>query len=218
MDKSKDFLRVTEAASMMGVDYKTVYRLIRNGKLPASKPGGIYLIRLADVNRLLEQGQVALTSTEESPLATEVLRCGQCLRLIESDAQIGGVCERESCEEILCAACWLPQNENFCHKHLPTREQRYEAARKEFAAGRLPALASAREARQMEMNFLSRFDHKVRQIATLKNPLNNSLYKNLNWDAAHTQGDAASEVMSLLNSGFLDAATLAAVPLNAYST
>ena len=63
MDKSKDFLRVTDAAAMLGVDYKTVYRLIRNGKLPASKPGGIYLIRLADVNRLLEQGQVALTST-----------------------------------------------------------------------------------------------------------------------------------------------------------
>ena len=55
------FLSIQEAADYLGVDYKTVYRLVRAGKLPAGKFGGMYRIRRDDLEAYF-QAQVAVTA------------------------------------------------------------------------------------------------------------------------------------------------------------
>lgn len=214
-----DFIKIADAASRLGVEPKTIYRLIKSGKLTATKPsGGVYLIRVDDVNTLLAQGRSDLLTTITP--TSEVLRCGRCLRLIESDAQIGGVCAHEACEEVLCVSCWGDNSdtaERLCHKHSPTREQRYAQAQRAHNAGQLKVLVASHEARQRELTFISRFDQKVRQIVTLKNPVTNTVYKNIDWNTAHSAADSSAEVMSLLNTGFLDAEAASTLPFNSRS-
>lgn len=48
----KDFLSIKEAAVLIGVSERTLYRLMKNGSLKAHKLGGRTIIRRADVDQL----------------------------------------------------------------------------------------------------------------------------------------------------------------------
>ncbi len=186
MGRTPSLLSLTDAASALGMDCKTVYRLICAGKLPAIKRNGAYMIQQEDINQLEQcdlEGE-SLTGMSVVVGTNEALRCGLCLRLIEVGTKVGGACVHEGCEEILCDLCWHPSGAQLCHRHLPTREQRYEAARREWAAGRLPVLVSACEARQCELNFINRFEHKVCQVITQIDPVGGAIFHNPTWDTA----------------------------------
>ncbi len=43
------FLSIQEAADILGVQYKTVYRLVRDGELPAAKIRSVYRIKYEDL-------------------------------------------------------------------------------------------------------------------------------------------------------------------------
>ena len=45
------YMTITQAAAYMGVSVKSVRRYIHNYGLPATKPGGLYLIRREDLER-----------------------------------------------------------------------------------------------------------------------------------------------------------------------
>ena len=52
------YFTVTQAAQHLGVSVKSIRRYIHNYGLPASKPGGIYLIKKDDLERWAsENGQ-----------------------------------------------------------------------------------------------------------------------------------------------------------------
>ena len=53
----KHWLKIAEAAEHVGVSRMTVYRWIRQGKLPSHKVGGIVRVKLEDVDKLLEEGR-----------------------------------------------------------------------------------------------------------------------------------------------------------------
>lgn len=45
----RPFLSIQEAADILGVQYKTVYRLVRDGELPAAKIRSVYRIKYEDL-------------------------------------------------------------------------------------------------------------------------------------------------------------------------
>ncbi len=46
---------ITEAATMLGLGRSSIYRLINDGKLDPVRLGGRTLIRIADIERLVER-------------------------------------------------------------------------------------------------------------------------------------------------------------------
>lgn len=49
------YLSVKDVAQQLGVDIKTIYRLIRKGDLPAGKIGNVYRLRQSDVDSYVER-------------------------------------------------------------------------------------------------------------------------------------------------------------------
>jgi len=49
------FLSIEEAAKLLGVDYKTIYRLVRSGEIPAARIGRVYRIKRKDLDEFFER-------------------------------------------------------------------------------------------------------------------------------------------------------------------
>jgi excisionase family DNA binding protein len=58
MGNIKPFLSVREVADYLDIDYKTVYRLVRKGEIPAVKVGGVYRVRRTELESYLERQSV----------------------------------------------------------------------------------------------------------------------------------------------------------------
>jgi excisionase family DNA binding protein len=50
---------IQAAAALLAVDYKTIYRLIQSGALPAAKIGRVYRLALEDVERFFQDRKAA---------------------------------------------------------------------------------------------------------------------------------------------------------------
>ena len=85
--KDSEYMKIGEAAQFLGVARRTVYRRIWSGDLAASKVGGLYYIRRADLEAMLDSGRKK-ASPQEEHRPQPALKCGACFRLLESDAQI----------------------------------------------------------------------------------------------------------------------------------
>lgn len=81
MDK---LLTLEEAADLLGVDYKTVYRLVRSGDLPAGKVGRVYRIAPVDLESYFE------STKPQKPFAMRDVRCAVTGKHIVSELDIGG--------------------------------------------------------------------------------------------------------------------------------
>ena len=51
----KSYLSIQEAAENLGVEYKTVYRLVKQGEIPAGKIGRVFRIRREDLDAYFER-------------------------------------------------------------------------------------------------------------------------------------------------------------------
>ena len=74
------FLTLEEAAERLGVEYKTVYRLVRSGDIPAGKVGRIYRIRDEDLEGYFER-QKRLLARETSRSGLTALEGRRCAAL-----------------------------------------------------------------------------------------------------------------------------------------
>lgn len=211
---NSDFLKIPEAARYLGVTRRWVYRRIWSGDLPASKVGGLYFIQRQDIDALLEQGKLGGTMKEE--VKENLLKCGHCFRLLESDTLIGDVCQAENCEQLICTQCLVDGN-RFCVEHLPDKDQLWEGALEDFRQGRIPLLVKASQARLREVNFIQRFQTRLSSISTLRHPLTDEMLAVSDWEALLEGGDEQAEVMRLMNKAVLEAEWLAKVPLNVFA-
>ena len=109
-----DFLSLKEAAEYLNVKYKTVYRLVRDGRLPAVKIGGVYRIRRQDLEAYVELQRIV-------PPQVSIPRCSICGRPIASELSLGGYCQAEGCNEPICFACWQWEHQRFCPVHQAER-------------------------------------------------------------------------------------------------
>lgn len=81
MDK---LLTLEDAAEVLGVDYKTVYRLVRAGEIPAGRVGRVYRIAPNDLKAYFE------STKPHSPVALRDVRCCVTGKRIVSELDIGG--------------------------------------------------------------------------------------------------------------------------------
>ncbi len=216
---TKQFLSIKDAAEYLGVDYKTVYRLVRSGELPAGKIGGVYRIRQIDLEQFFDRQKSQLADGEWTPVnagTLDLLKCGRCFRLIPTEDQIGGPCRRadEGCDEMLCQSCWAQVPDRACNAHRLTPADKLAAARDQLRAGQITLIVTALEARQREQAFIARFDRKVREIDRIRHPLDGQVYVIGDWDAIRHASDETAALMEHLHVGYLDKHVAERLPLN----
>lgn len=213
------FLSIQDAAEYLGVDYKTVYRLVRAGKLPAGKFGGMYRIRREDLEAYF-QAQVVQTagrSQEMAMIPTETpLKCGSCYRLLRSPREIAGTCAQSGCSQPICSICW-GNGMRHCADHRPGEQERLAQAQAALANGEIQRLVTAVTARQLEQAWIARFDEKVRDIGSLYHPGTAEVLRVADWAPFHSTDDETLQLMRMLNVGFLDRASQATLPHNELS-
>ena len=115
-----DFLGIKEAAEYLSVGYKTIYRLVRSGELPAGKIGGVYRIRKEDIDAYWARGAGV------EPPAAVVEQCQACGEPIASRDFVGGQCQ--ICGAPICKSCWKLDGARLCADHAEAEKPAQETA------------------------------------------------------------------------------------------
>lgn len=258
----KEYLSIKEAAERLDVEYKTVWRLVNDGKLPAAKVRGVWRISEADLNAFFEQqkqeaakasanrcsacGKRIMSAlsvggrcqTCEAPICLSCWRieerrfcrrhaaeeaepeeaitvqCARCKQAISSIDMAGGRCSAPECDALLCMNCWRKPDGRLCSEHAPTEDDKLKAARARLERGEIDRLVTSMEARAREISFISRFDQKVRQVASVRDPVTEKVLRITDWDRCHVPEDDTDQLLEILGVGYLDKAFLSRVPLN----
>jgi len=205
-----DYLTIQDVANEMGVEYKTVYRLVTSGKLPSFRVGRVYRIRRQDLDRYIEEqiygGDVRATPDEK-------LICSVCGATIPSVDLVGGFCQHPGCDEPICATCW-GRGIRYCRAHQPSPEDKLAQAQADMRSGKVDRVVTALQARQREKAFISRFEKRIMGIAALQHPLTGELLKINNWESFHETGDESTRLLRALGVAFLERSVLAVTPVN----
>ena len=209
-----DYLTVQDAADMLGVEYKTIYRAVVSGQLPAFRIGRVYRIRRQDFDAYLNARMTSPITAASDP--DEPIICGSCGAAIPAVELSGGPCSDGKCDELICATCW-DKDLRTCRTHRPSPTSRLEAARLALAKGQVDRLVTALEARQREQAFIARFEDRMYGIAALQNPLNSELIQVDDWRSFHSSSDESSRLLEVLGVAFLERSVLAVTPVNAAS-
>jgi DNA binding domain, excisionase family len=200
--KRKPFWSVRELAEYLNVEYKTLYRQVVAGNLPAVKIGGIFRIKQEDIDAFLEhmrvpkkKEQVSLVSAFREDIYSSLyperkvsgLACARCGRLIKNIHMIGGECQYPSCEAILCTECYANEGDRYCLEHrIPVREKLSQAKRR-LERREINVLVTAEEARERELSFISRFDQKIRELKKIVNPISGTIQVVDSWNDIHQE-------------------------------
>jgi len=178
-----EYLTVEQVAERLGVEYKTVYKLIRSGEIPAGKIGRVYRIRSEDLDAFFEASKRAVADEAgRSGLALlQGLRCGACGEAILSKLSVGGECL--ACGGEICQACWSIRKARQCANHDGTSGGREASGGGGLDAGgeivRLrhsgAAVVTAAEALEAEEQFIRAFGERVGLLDELSDPLSGEI-------------------------------------------
>ena len=113
----RPFLSIQDTASLLALDYKTVYKMVISGQLPAGKLGGVYRIRRQDLDTFFEQQKAAISVGRGLPAVQPTL-CAGCGRALRLPSLLGGKCQTPQCDLPLCTTCWGRKEARFCRDHL----------------------------------------------------------------------------------------------------
>ncbi len=120
---AEEFLSIEDAAKLLDVDYKTIYKLVRSGEIPAARIGRVYRIKRADLDEFFERSKAAVQGVE----------CGSCGEFIHSVLGIGARCPGaptsstsgsahkgagEICGAPLCMRCVKVKEVRRCKEHV----------------------------------------------------------------------------------------------------
>jgi excisionase family DNA binding protein len=113
----RPFLKIQDVAELLDLDYKTVYRMVLSGQLPAAKLGGVYRIRREDLDAFFERMKVVGRPSRESVLVMEPTTCARCDQAFRVPSLVGGKCQAAGCDLALCTTCWRNKNNRYCRDH-----------------------------------------------------------------------------------------------------
>jgi excisionase family DNA binding protein len=215
-DSSSGLMKINEAAKYLGVTRRWVYRRIWSGDLSASKVGGFYFIRKEDLDALIEHGTTKEHPQEDATAVLPLLKCGYCFRILESDSLVGGVCEAQDCEQLICMQDWS-NGMRRCVQHSENREQAWERALADYREGRATLLVRSSQARLREIDFMQRLQARLSTISSLRHPVTDEVLTVKDWDAIKQDGDDRAELMRLMNKAVLGRDLLAEMPMNVYA-
>jgi len=110
-------LSIEDVADVLGLEYKTVYRLVKSGEIPAARIGRVFRMTRADLEAYLERQKLKVQeeATGKKLIAQKELRCGGCGDRIVSELGIAGRCE--VCQAALCSGCYGIQKMKRCKNH-----------------------------------------------------------------------------------------------------
>jgi len=111
-------LSLEEAAETLGVDYRTVYRLVRKGDIPAGRVGRVYRINEKDLHAYFESTSATESANRQVPsfrTAAPIQTCETCGKELLSTLSVAGRCE--VCGSPICAACWAVKKLRRCELH-----------------------------------------------------------------------------------------------------
>jgi excisionase family DNA binding protein len=173
----EQYFSIQEAAQYLDVDYKVVYRLVREGKIRSTRIGWQFRITQDDLNAYLNAERAKQESTAQqlrgqAPAAALQLAAGQAERAVRP-SQAAGV-----------ALCIPP--------------------------------AERLRARQLEQNFIGRFQTQIAEIESLRHPTTGALIAMADWQMDLFVGEDRDGLMRALNSAFLDRKTLTTTPHNTF--
>lgn len=208
----KEFLSIREVAEYLDVDYKTIYRLVQAGEMPAGKVGGVYRLRRQDVEAYFARQQQALAQEAAETQEAERVKCGRCLRLLLPDSA-AGFCSMADCDEPLCPTCWQDDPDHRCRRHVLSPEARLRQARAQLAQGEVPLLLTSEAAHRREFLYLSRVEAKLRELDRFPHPLNGSSVRVPDWGAIESR-EQGLEHFREAAAGFLDQARTSFLPTN----
>lgn len=212
-----EYLSIKDVAEHLSVEYKTVYRLVRQGEIPAAKVGGVYRIHRDDLDAYIQQQKRQVAPSTPSEVPKPLRKCGGCMRLLRDEHDVGGECAFEGCEIPICTTCWL-ESERYCISHRPSRTEKLKKAHEQLQKGDLSVVVTALQARQREKNYISRFDTKIQRITRIWHPLKGQIITPAHsWGQLHETADASEKLMQLLHTGFLEEDVEQGMPLNAIS-
>jgi len=214
MEKQSNYMKIDQAARYLGVSRRTVYRWVWDGKLPASKVGGLYFIDPHDLHDLLKQREDK-PAPEDKIEAIEQIKCGYCFRLIKSATDIGDLCKAPGCDQVICKRC-QQEGIQYCAQHTPNRRQQLTQALEKQRKGEIASVLKAPTARILEINFLNRIHDRLSQQTSIIHPQTGQVINVHDWNVMMQVGDQRKLVMNYLSKVVLDAQTLASLPLNAY--
>jgi len=180
------FYSIQEAAEILKVDYKVVYRLVKEGRIPSQRVGWQFRISQDDMNgylkaERLKQNVVAETMRSASAAAGTGVGAGNA----------------------------APPRVDYA----PPANGAAAAGEEKGGAPAAKGVSRMR-VRQMEMNFVNRFSEKVAQVDVLRHPLTRELVRVEDWKAIETLEEDREALMQALNTAFLDRRTLAVTPRN----
>lgn len=211
-----EFWSIKEVADYLGVEYKTVYRLVRRGEIPAGKVGGVYRIRRSEVDAYFERQKQRIQQEAAQP--ETAIKCAVCHRIIPNESEIAGECTVDDCDAPICSSCWHVGNVRYCSEHRPSKIDKLTRAKDRLAANEIPLLVTALEAKQREMGFITRFDQKIHSIVEIRHPIEDKVLRPpLPWSGLHTYRDESEKLLDLLHTGYLDQDTKQEMPLNLIS-
>lgn len=102
------YLTIEEAAKILGVEYKTVYRLVRDGSIPAGRIGRVYRIKQSELDEFFQRSKSAETRGKGGggrPIVPLMgLRCCVTGKRIVSELDVGGYAHDTG--EPICMAAW----------------------------------------------------------------------------------------------------------------
>jgi excisionase family DNA binding protein len=211
----KEFLSIREVAEYLEVDYKTIYRLVQGGEIPAGKVGGVYRIRRQEVEDYFERQQQALTREAAKAQATAdaaELKCGRCLRLLVPH-EVAGACEAPDCETPICRTCWDEEPGSRCRVHVLSRGTRLRQAQDQVAQGKVPLLLTSAEAHRREFLYLSRLEAKLRTQAQIHHPTTGRSVRVADWAAVETRVEELDRLRQAMAS-YLDEMEAGLLPSN----
>ncbi len=87
-NEMEKLLTLEEAAEILGVEYKTAYRLVRSGRIPAGRVGRLYRLNRTDLDAYFESTKSEVS--RQAPIAVREVRCCVTGKRIVSELDIGG--------------------------------------------------------------------------------------------------------------------------------
>ena len=107
MNQEAEYMGLDDVASLLGVTYLTIYRLVRAGDLPAVRLGKLYRVSRTDLERYLERNRTTAAGGV----------CSVCGTQYRAKDSLRNHCTAEDCEEPICFDCWTRLGVRRCAKH-----------------------------------------------------------------------------------------------------
>jgi excisionase family DNA binding protein len=107
MNEGTEYMSLEEVADMMGVTYQLIYRLVREGEIPAVRLGKLYRVSRRDLDGYLARNK----NTNGGGICSV---CGTRYRAADS---LRNECTEDGCGEPICFDCWTRLGVRKCREH-----------------------------------------------------------------------------------------------------